>query len=98
MSIFDDLYGASKEAIEAAKKPFIRKAYKRLFDSAYGETMTRLFQAQERVDAERKKFDKCDMNIIVDQKLKIDRCKNICVLIKEEYKEVFGQEMKVDEE
>lgn len=97
-SIFDKLYGATKEVLDAAKKPFVRKKYKRLMKAYYDETASRAIDCEGRIQKQREKFDCCDMNAVVEARLQAEKAKKIMEIVKTEYNEVFGEEMKIEEE
>jgi hypothetical protein len=95
---FDRLYAAGKEVIDLAKKPFVKRALKRKFQSAYDDALNQEIEEEKKIEDLRSKFDDFDINSILELKRRIKRCREIKDDVAGEYLKMFGKEMKIDEE
>jgi hypothetical protein len=91
--LFEKLYGATTEAVKALRKPLVRKALKRKLRTALDDASSKVIDATTKIDAERSKFDGMDVNLIVEQRLIIDRCEKVKEMVKAEYKELFAEDL-----
>lgn len=94
--IFNKIYGASKEMLEALKKPQIERALKRKFESAYDDAEKMIVEKTFKItEVSSKDFERYDVNFVLDLRFEIDQLKDQQEKIKAEYLFMFGTEMKV---
>jgi len=96
--LFDKLYAASKDIIDAAKKPLIKGSIKRKLASAYDDASGKINEAELKMQANRVSFDKYDVNLILEQQAVIDKCKELQNRIKGEYQTLFAKEMVIEQD
>jgi len=96
--LFEKLYGATTEAIKLLRKPLVKKALKRKLRASLDDASCKVIDATTKIEAERAKFDGMDVNLIVEQRLIIDRCEKVKEMIKAEYKELFAEDLVEDSE
>jgi hypothetical protein len=96
--LFEKLYGATTEAIKSLRKPLVKKALKRKLRAALDDASSKVIDATTKIDAERAIFDAMNVNVVVEQRLIIERCDKVKEMVKAEYKELFGEDMVEDTE
>jgi len=95
--LFDELYGATKEAIQNSKKPIIKRKLQRKFKAAYDSACSQIIDAEAELDKVRRNFDDIDINNILelkDTKIAAEETKKA---IAEEYQIMFNEEMQTIE-
>ena len=98
--LFETLYAAGKDVLDSINKPLIRKELKRKLESGYDDASKRIGKAEKELSKARsaEDFEKYDLNTILKYRQEITDCKQIQTIIKEEYLELFGTEMKTEDE
>lgn len=96
--LFDKLYSAGKEVIDAAKKPLIKKSIKRKLHSAHDDAEDKINQAEIILQNLRSDFQKYDVNKILEEQAKIAKLKGLQKDIQAEYRELFSKEMPLSDE
>ena len=95
-SIFEKIYGAGQEALDLMKKPFVKRSLQRKFAAAYDDALNKEVESEKRISDHRAKFEDFDINAILEYKARIEKCQKLRDQIKDEFKIMFGEEMKVD--
>jgi len=96
--LFEKLYGAGKEVLDAINKPLVRKALKRKLASAFDDTIKRIATSEKELSKLRADFENYDVNAILKHRQEINDCLLIQADLKAEYKELFDAEMKIEDE
>lgn len=94
--LFDKLYAASKEAVDALKKPLVRNQIKRKLEKAHDDATDKINEANIAIDKHREDFSNYDVNAVLKYKATITQCKNLQTEIKAEYEELFAKSMPVE--
>lgn len=96
--LFDQLYAAGKEAFDALKKPMIKNKVKRRLNAAFDDADLKIREAELKINKVRENFEDYNINEILQQKSVIKQAEDLKAQIKEEYLELFGKEMVVEDE
>lgn len=96
--LFDRLYGAGKEALDAMKKPLEKRKLSRKFKAAYDDTITKIQEAEENLQKTYEKLGDMSITELVKASQAIKDAREVQEIVKEEYLKLFGKELKVEEE
>lgn len=98
--LFEKFYAAKQEILDAAKKPGIRRQVKRKLQSCFDDASNKIIEAEGVITKLRQEdnFQKYDVNAILEQRRVIQVAKELQALIKQEFEELFGEPMKVEDE
>lgn len=93
MSKFDEMYDATKDDKKAARKPLVMNAMKRNLASAYDDAERQKLEAMNMIHDARENYKDYDVNEVLEGKRILNRCSELQEGIKEEYSDLFGDEM-----
>lgn len=93
-TLFDTLYEGLESVIKTIKKPHAERSLKRKFQSAYDEAEKRIDDAELTIHQAREKVLEIDINLIVYSELEKEQALKVSKIIKHQYKELFGEELK----
>lgn len=95
-TLFDKLYEGAKDLIKKTKKPIISNQLKRSFHAAYDDAERQKDEAELAIQNARADLEKFDLNKIIESRQRVIACKEIQEIIKEEFKLMFNEEMKIN--
>jgi len=98
LGLFDKLYAAGKEAFDKLKKPVIKNKIKRKLNAAFDDATLKIGEAELKIQNTRSDFENYNINTILEQKAIIAKAKELQVGIKEEFLELFGKEMSIEQD
>lgn len=97
MGKFDEFYSACKEKLEEAKKPFVKKGIMRQLHAAYDDASQKIIDSEKSVlDTITTNFTNYDINKVIKAKYDIEKLQKQQAIIKDHYKELFDEDMKVE--
>ena len=102
--LFEKIYSAGKEALDAMKKPFVKSALKRKFHSAYDDAEVKKMDATTKVGTLREELiksgdkDNNKINEILQAKKSAETLQQMQDILKDEYKEIFAEDLKTRED
>lgn len=97
MGKFDELYAACKEKLDDMKKPWVKKSIMRQLHAAHDDASQKIIDSEKSVlDTITTNFTNYDINKVIKAKYDIEKLQKQQVIIKEHYKELFDEDMKVE--
>jgi len=93
--MFKALYGKGQDVIDTIQMPFVRAALKRNYHAAHDSATKQIADFEKSLAEERQKLGDLNINTILDLKDSINRAKEVQTSIVDEYKVMFGSDMKV---
>lgn len=95
--IFDEIYSRTEEGLKMVMKPVVRKQVKGTLSSSYNDAESKKITAESKIEELRTDIKNFDVNAILEQRQIITECRRLQKFIANEYKELFGKDMPVDE-
>jgi len=96
--LFDSLYEASDAIKKKFKKPIIARTTKRKLASAYDSAEGIKLAAEKKIVDIRQDLENYDVNALLKAKKEVAETQTLQAMIKQEYLELFGKEMVVEED
>ena len=93
LALYDQLLNKKKEAIEALKRPLLKKADKKRFTSAVDNNNMDIIDLQADKLKLYENIGKIDPQKIYEIQLKIHKLESSNAIMRSEYKELFGEDM-----
>lgn len=88
--LFDEIFAATKETIQAAKKTTIERKIKRKLESAYDDAEGKIIEAEEKIDTLQRDFNSFDVNAILKEEYTIVDLKSVQEKISTLHKKLFN--------
>ena len=92
-SLFNKMYSAGKDVIDAARKPLAEKKLKRKFQVAWDNADAQKIDAEESLNNCLEKIDSYNLSKVLEYKTTIKDADQIKKQIEEHYLQMFGEEM-----
>ena len=93
IALYDQLLDKKKEAIEKLKRPLLKKADKKRFTSAVDNNNMDIIDLQSEKLKLYENVGKVDPQKIYEVRLKIEKLENSNRIMRDEFLELFGEEM-----
>ena len=93
-SLFEKFYAAAEDIKKMAKKPIEERRLKRKFEAAYDDAENQKIDAEKELEESRMNISDYDINKIVEKARLMEELDAAQELIKKEYKEMFGEDLK----
>lgn len=93
-TLFERMYTATKESLDAAKKPFIERSLKRRFEAAWDDCENKKIDAQVAIQSLSESIKDYDLNGFLAKRQIVKDAVETQNAIVEHYKEMFGEDLK----
>lgn len=92
-SLFNKMYGATKDALNEMKRPLEEKNLRRKFQAQCDATEMLKIEAEQAISASLENLKSYDLVGVLKHKQTIADCEKTIAFIKAHYLEMFGEEM-----
>ncbi len=97
-SLFEKLYGVTEEARKLLKKPLVKSKLSRRLHASYDDCEEKKIENTVEITKLEENLEEFDINSFLQKKNNILMLERQQDWIKEEYKKMFGKEMKILEQ
>lgn len=91
--LFDKLYAAGQDVIDAARKPLAERQLKRKFQTAYDTAATEKLESEVKVQTALEDMKAYDLNSVLMAKASIRDAEYTMTQIADHYAEMFGESL-----